>query len=139
MTPAALSVLHRAAFCDGRGWSEDEFTTLLAQKGVSLCTTAHAFALIRVIMDEAELLTLATDPAHQRKGEARVTLQDAENRAAEAGATRIFLEVAADNNAARGLYQSSGYTQIGQRPAYYARRGGRPVTALVLGKDMKTA
>ena len=37
------------------------------------------------------------------------------------GAVHAFLEVAADNGAARALYQACGYSEAGLRSAYYPR------------------
>jgi ribosomal-protein-alanine N-acetyltransferase len=47
------------------------------------------------------------------------------------GARTLFLEVAQDNSAARGLYAAHGFVQIGRRANYYRRRSGL-VDALVL-------
>jgi ribosomal-protein-alanine N-acetyltransferase len=44
----------------------------------------------------------------------------------------MFLEVAADNTAARALYAAAGYQQVGQRRGYYA--GG--IDALVLARPL---
>jgi ribosomal-protein-alanine N-acetyltransferase len=48
------------------------------------------------------------------------------------GAVRLFLEVSTRNPAARGLYQQSGFQQVGRRRAYYADGSD----ALVLSKDL---
>ena len=52
-------------------------------------------------------------------------------RLVERGVTTVFLEVAADNPGAQGLYASLGFVQVGRRKGYYARSGGA-VDALVL-------
>ena len=44
-------------------------------------------------------------------------------RALEAGAADIFLEVGVDNAAARGLYGRLGFREVGRRPAYYTPTG----------------
>ena len=56
--------------------------------------------------------------------------------AAQAGAVRLFLEVAEDNAAARALYDRAGFRPIGRRKAYYARPDGGRTDALVLGRDL---
>jgi len=136
MTPQALASAHARAFSATRAWSADEFETLLGQKGVRLLGDAAAFALIRTIVDETEILTLATDPAKRRCGRARAVLQLAEAQAIEGGATRMFLEVAEDNSAAKALYATAGFTQIGRRPGYYLPKNAAPVAALVLCKEL---
>jgi [ribosomal protein S18]-alanine N-acetyltransferase len=130
----ALAATHARAFTATRAWSDAEFTSLLASRGVILAGDPKAFALGRVTLDEAEILTLATDPAHQRKGLARAVLMQFEAMAKAREASTIFLEVAADNIAALALYSSEGYAQVGQRPGYYDVSAGTPVTALVLRK-----
>lgn len=48
------------------------------------------------------------------------------------GATRLFLEVAEDNAAARALYDRLGFEPAGRRPRYYSRPNGPAVDALLL-------
>lgn len=135
MTPDALAHLHERAFAgQGRPWSAAEFADLLDSDLVFIVGDDRAFALGRVVVGEAELLTLATAPEHQRTGLGRARLAGFEAHAQALGATRFFLEVAADNAAAIGLYQQAGYVQIGRRKGYYARTGGAPVDAVVMEK-----
>jgi ribosomal-protein-alanine N-acetyltransferase len=138
MTPQALAALHAAAFSATRAWSANEFAGLLAHAGTFAVGDDRAFALFRIVLDEAELLTLATAPAMRRQGLARATLLAGETQAKTQGATRIFLEVAEDNAPAIALYTSAGYTQIGRRPGYYVPKNGAPVAALVLHKSLTT-
>lgn len=93
----------------------------------------------RVVMDEAEVLTLATNPADQRKGLARAVLGEFLQRAAQNGADRVFLEVAADNTAAKALYLREGFAEIGKRPNYYANSAGEKISALVLERRLDGA
>ena len=99
---------------------------------------ASSFCLIRSVLDEAEVLTIATVAAMRRRGFARSLLQRAEARAKERGATKIFLEVAEDNEAAITLYTSSGYSQVGRRSGYYLPKDAAPIAALVLRKSLIT-
>ncbi|MFZ3580894.1 GNAT family N-acetyltransferase [Loktanella sp. DJP18] len=136
MTPTALAATHRAAFTTERPWSAVEFADLLAQRGVILCGITSAFVLGRVTFDEAEILTIATHPDRRRKGLARAALAAFCDRAVRAGAATAFLEVAADNDAARALYASENFTQVGLRRAYYHRVDGPPADAVVLRRDL---
>ncbi len=86
--------------------------------------------------DEAEIVTIATDPGAQRQGSARRLLATFEGQASERGATRVFLEVAADNLAAIALYQAAGYHEVARRAGYYNRSGGGRVDALILEKPL---
>lgn len=139
MTPDALATVHKRAFSATRSWSAAEFASLLAQKGTFVCGTSHSYVLVRVTVDEAEVLTLATDPAARRQGLAKAALTEAETAAHKAGAKAMFLEVGEDNIAAKALYAACGYTQVGRRPGYYLPKDAAPVAALVMRKELKPA
>ncbi|KQI72350.1 alanine acetyltransferase [Loktanella sp. 5RATIMAR09] len=136
MTPSELATLHAAAFSATRAWSADEFADLLKHPGTFVIGDAHSFALIRTVLDEAELLTIATAPTMRRQGLARAALTAGERRAQTEGAVTLFLEVAEDNDPAIALYTASGYRQIGRRPGYYLPKDGAPLAALVLRKSL---
>lgn len=136
MTPDTLAALHARAFTAQRPWSATEFAALLDSSHVFLAATENAFALGRVILDEAELLTLATDAGHQRQGLGRQMLTAFETAAQGRGATRAFLEVAADNTPAIALYTSAHYQRDGLRPGYYQTRDGRAVDAVLMSRAL---
>lgn len=138
MTPQSLAKLHAAAFSATRAWSADEFATLLAHPRTFAAGDTECFAMIRTVLDEAEVLTIATHPAKRRQGLARRVLRVAEDQAKSQGAMTVFLEVAEDNSAAINLYTSSGYRQVGRRPGYYLPKDGAPVAALVLRKSLSS-
>lgn len=139
MTPETLSAIHAKAFSATRAWSAAEFASLLSQKGTIVAGTTYSFALIRVVADEAEVLTLATDPTKRRQGLAKAALTDGEKSAEMAGAKTMFLEVGEDNSAAKALYAECGYTQVGRRPGYYLPKNAAPIAALVMRKKLKSA
>ncbi|MDP5360878.1 MAG: GNAT family N-acetyltransferase [Paracoccaceae bacterium] len=138
MTPEDMAALHAKAFSATRAWSVQEFADLLGHSGTLWRGNRDSFILMRIVADEAEVLTIATDPAKRRQGLARAALKDAENAAALAGAREIFLEVAEDNLPAQTLYKAENYHQVGRRPGYYLPKNAAPVAALVLRKDLKT-
>jgi len=131
-----MATTHAATFPHARGWSASEFTDLLAQKHCFACGDARCFALVRVIADEAELLTIATHPDHQRQGLARAVMAQWLAKAGAQGATHAFLEVAADNPAALALYRACGFQKSGHRARYYARKGSDPVDAVMMMRDL---
>ncbi len=132
MSAAGLAETHARAFSPDRGWSEDEIDRLLADPAVIRCGDTSAFVIGRVTLDEAEVLTVATHPDARRLGLARGCLTSFHAQARRAGALQVFLEVASDNPAARALYDSLGYQQVGERNGYYDRPGGKKADALVL-------
>lgn len=131
MTPAALAQLHAAAFHTGRPWSADEFAALLQDPHTHIVTHPGGFALWRAIADEAELLTIAVDPVHQRQGIGRALLH-ALAATANTQAATLILEVAADNAAALALYLGAGFQTVGRRQGYYRRGDGPAADALIL-------
>ena len=138
MTPEEMASLHASAFAgQGRAWTAQEFAALLDSDLVFAINSPNVFALGRVIAGEAELLTLAAHPDFQRQGLARACLARYEAKARNLGAETMFLEVAADNAAALGLYVSAGYTRMAVRAGYYHRAGMSPVDAVMMRKTVK--
>lgn len=117
---APLAALHAASFPDP--WDAKAITDLLATPGTFAFHAPDGFVMARVAAGEAEILTLAVAPHARGKGLGRALLQAAINQARVDGATTMFLEVGADNPAARALYASLGFTKVGDRKGYYQGR-----------------
>lgn len=135
MTPETLARIHADAFAPERGWSAKEFLDLLNQPTVQFFCQSDAFALVRVVADEAELLTLAVAPHAQRRGLATALMHD---WLTAVKAERAFLEVSEDNTAAKQLYLKHGFEVCGRRKDYYVRNGGTAVDALLMQKAIYT-
>jgi ribosomal-protein-alanine N-acetyltransferase len=131
VTPDQMARIHAAAFVQDRSWSAEEIADLLASPLITAFHETGGFALTRLIAGEAELLTIAVDPAHQKQGIGRRLME----RWIASSADTAFLEVAADNVPAIALYQSLGFEQIGVRHRYYLRKDAAAVDALTLSKD----
>jgi ribosomal-protein-alanine N-acetyltransferase len=125
----ALALLHAETFPTA-SWSAASFATLLAQPGVSGFIQDTGFLLLRVAADEAEILTIGV--VDRRRGAGRALMHAAIAAARANGAIRMFLEVAAQNTAARGLYAALGFTEAGRRPAYYEDGGDALLLARAL-------
>ena len=133
----ALAVIHAASF--NRGWSEHEFELLLTDRSVVAdCATSGrrniGFILSRRAADEAEILSVAVARTWRGRGLARRLLDLHLRRLAGLGLRAVFLEVDEDNTPARRLYARAGFREVGRRPRYYARSGGKG--ALVLRRDL---
>ncbi|MEP5728406.1 MAG: GNAT family N-acetyltransferase [Sulfitobacter sp.] len=131
MTPEECATLHQAAFRTERPWQVEEFTTLIAQRFVSMIEHPHGFALTRTVARESELLTLAVDPLHHGRGIGTEILRRWLDSLAKTADT-AFLEVADDNHAAKHLYARLGFSQIARRKGYYARTDAASVDAIVM-------
>jgi len=136
---AAFAALHGAAF--HRGWSADEIETLLIDRAV-IAHRAMAddnlagFILSRLAGDEAEILSVAVAESARGRGLAGKLLDLHMRRLAGLGVQSLFLEVGADNVAARRLYASAGFAEVGQREGYYQGSAESGSTALVLRRDL---
>lgn len=131
--------LHGDAFAPlgERSWSRQDVAELLASRGVAGLVLRDGdedvgFALHRIVADEAELLTIAVDRHHRRRGGGRRLLRGVADEARANGARRLFLEVGADNPAARALYEQAGFRAVGRRDAYYRRAIGPAADAVVM-------
>jgi ribosomal-protein-alanine N-acetyltransferase len=133
--------LHGASFA--HSWSAEEVTALLS--GASTLAAAaldpasgrlRGFVLARLAADEAEILTIAVDPAVRGKGVGRALLTENLRQAARARARAMFLEVDQDNASAVALYKRLGFVKVGERAAYYCRKDGSRATAIVMRKSL---
>ena len=132
---AAIAALHKASF--QRGWGEDEIRRLLMENTVVahraiIGGTMIGFILSRLAAGEAEILSIAIAPARRGRGYARPLLDLHLRRLAGLGARSVFLEVDADNAAARALYRRAGFYDVGRRQSYYQSGA----SALVLRRDL---
>jgi tRNA threonylcarbamoyladenosine biosynthesis protein TsaB len=134
-----LAALHAGSFHDA--WSTEYFASLLGSPGAFAIVAEAAagptgFILVRAAADEAEILSIGVSIGRRRGGVGRRLVAAAAERARQIGAHALFLEVSAANEAARALYASLGFREVGRRPGYY-REGPPPAQdALVLKTDL---
>ena len=113
----------------GEAWTRSQCLGILAMPGVAL-TLARidgriaGFALARAILDEAELLLLATSPRYRRRGIGAALLRSVIAEARGRGVTRVHLEVRAGNEAI-ALYATHGFARVGERRGYYRGKTGQ--------------
>ncbi len=133
----ALARLHAGAFY--RGWPASEFAAYVRDAertpGYAALDTKRrvaGFAMLRLLEDEAELLTIVVDPKWRGKGVGAALLRATMDDLLMTPVTRMFLEVETDNQPAIALYKAFGFAEIGQRKGYYAKPDGTAATALVM-------
>ena len=137
---AVLAALHAACFPD-QPWDGSAMAEILALPG-SLALLALqdglpvGFALGRLMADEAEVLSLGVLPARRRRGAGRALIAALSRQAGGLGARALYLEVAADNQAAQALYRALGFEESGRRRAYYRNGAGPAVDALLLRRAL---
>jgi ribosomal-protein-alanine N-acetyltransferase len=77
------------------------------------------WAGIRVLDDEAEILTVGVVPAARRQGIGSALLRELLDEAGRRGVEEIFLDVSVDNPDAQRIYEREGFTRVGVRRGYY--------------------
>jgi len=90
------------------------------------------YALGSLAADEAELRSIAVDPALRRRGVGRLLFGELCARFVRDGARRCVLEVRESNVTARAFYAELGLEPVGRRPHYYP--GGED--ALLYGANL---
>lgn len=125
----------------GEAWTRVQVEGMLDMPGCWM-TVALAddvivgFSLMRALMDEAELLLLAVDPAWQGRNVGRGLLYDNVAAAKGRNIRHIHLEVR-ETNKAIDLYKSVGFIHSNTRKAYYRGRDGQLFDALSFILELK--
>ena len=137
---AKIAELHAACFRD-EAWDSAALATILAMSGAEGRIACHGAEICGMLItqnlgEDAEILTLGVAPHLRRQGVARALLTDFFARARRAGATRIMLEVAADNAAALALYRALGFVHQGTRQNYYRRGAAASMDAWRLSLEI---
>ena len=89
------------------------------------------FYVLRLVLDESELMDIAVAPAHQSRGFGRALLTDALKTAKLSGARLMHLEVRIGNVRAKALYESFGFKSDAVRRKYYRTATGREDAVLM--------
>ena len=134
--------IERDAFSDP--WSYQSFVELLANPRVFFAVAERGardsdsggvigYVVAWFVVDEAEVANVAVAPEARGMGVGARLLDEALSAARVHGAASVYLEVRDSNAAARALYASRGFVQIGRRRRYYRR----PVEdALVMRREL---
>jgi [ribosomal protein S18]-alanine N-acetyltransferase len=133
--------IERVSFADP--WTEESFRRLLGGHPAIFQVIGYppdagiaGYAIAFSVGEEAELLNVAVEPNFRGRGLAGQMLDAVLIELGGRGVRTAFLEVRESNSAARGLYGSRGFTEIGRRRNYYRR----PVEdALVMRRVLEVA
>jgi ribosomal-protein-alanine N-acetyltransferase len=112
-----LAILHKKCF-PNKPWSADDFRDL-KQSGCEIIMSENGFIVYRIVLDEAEIITIGVNPETRRDGIASAMIRIIENNLKNQGVKKIFLEVALTNIPAQKLYEKCGFKTVGLRPKYY--------------------
>jgi ribosomal-protein-alanine N-acetyltransferase len=136
----AVANLHAKSFY--RGWPRQDIEAYLLDSDTPTLVACDArrniagFAMLRILGDDVELMTIAVDRKFQGKGVGEALMKACFEDLMMTPVKRMILEVAADNPSALRLYQKLGFEKISERKGYYARPDGQPATALVMARDL---
>ena len=131
-----MAALHARCFTVPRPWDALEFATITADPLCFSLIESDGFLLGRAVADEAEILTLAVDPAARRRGMAARLVHGFLAEARQRGAVSAFLEVAASNDAAISLYSQAGFAKVGVRRGYYGGPDSAAIDAVVMARQL---
>ena len=114
--------------CFGDPWSRESFRQLLATPTVyfrcareDVGAPALGYVVAWFVADEGEIANLAVDPEQRRRGIGTALLDAALTEAGRRGAAAVYLEVRESNAAARRVYASRGFVEVGRRTRYYRK------------------
>jgi ribosomal-protein-alanine N-acetyltransferase len=134
-----IAELEKAAFSDP--WSLASFESVLAEPAAFFAVAREnaserivGYVVSWFVADEGEIANLAVREPTRRRGIGSALLDGAIAEGLRRGAENLYLEVRESNDAARRLYASRGFEEIGRRNKYYRH----PVEdAVVLRREMK--
>lgn len=140
----ALADIHGRSFA--KGWKSSELTSLLQDRFVHTYILRRSnyritdrivgFVLVRAVVDESEILTIAVDPEHRKSGAGEALMLEVMRKLYADRVTKLFLEVDASNLPALSLYQKLGFEAVGERKGYYTSGKDKAATALIMQKDL---
>lgn len=118
-----VAEIERASF--GDPWSRRSFTHLVDDPRVffrvSLLPSGElvGYVVAWFVAGEGEIANIAVVPSARGRGIGAALLDAAMEAGAEHGAETLYLDVRETNAAARALYASRGFEQVGRRRSYY--------------------
>jgi [ribosomal protein S18]-alanine N-acetyltransferase len=122
---ATVARLERESFTTP--WSARTFRTLRGRPGAELWVAEHesggvvGYYVLWCIQDQGELANIAVETRYRGQRIGAMLLDHALEVAASRGVQSVYLEVRVSNAAARAMYESRGFEQIGVRRNYYDR------------------
>lgn len=115
-----IAQMEKEYFSDA--WSEKIIADEVAKERVIVIKDKENivdYCIFMIAADEGEILRIAVDNKQRKKGYGKKLLSFAIDEIKRQGVISVFLEVRAANSAARALYSSVGFEEIGKRKNYY--------------------
>lgn len=126
--------------CHTHPWSKKQFLSSIRSHHHCLVVENNsviiAYAIVSVVLREAELLNITVGSDVQGKGVGKAFLQ-ALCTGFSSIADTFFLEVRESNTPAINLYQVLNFNEVGVRPNYYPAKNGRE-DAIIMAKILNS-
>ena len=138
--------IERASFADP--WSADSFLNSLELERIRFLVAEErregdggeagdavllGYVIALAVLEEAEIADIAVSRDARRRGVGGMLLDRVSDELAQRGVRSLYLEVRESNTAARSLYGSREFKQVGRRRGYYRQPSE---DALVLKRDL---
>lgn len=117
--------------------SEYSWTCFVTLPANSFVHQLQGFLLLRVIGDEAEILSIGVKKRVRRNGIGKYLIEQAKRFSTLHQLRSILLEVAETNRNAFGFYKKQGFLKIGIRNNYYVFSGKNKKNALIMQLPIK--
>ena len=117
--------------------SEYSWTCFVTTPANNFVHQLQGFLLLRVIEDEAEILSIGVKKRVQRNGIGEYLIEQAKRFSTLHQLKSILLEVAETNRNAVGFYKKQGFLKIGIRNNYYVFSGKNKKNALIMYLPIK--
>ena len=121
-------LVRQTAFCDPQilrysAVLENDFPASQQRLEVFRGTQVVGLLFSQVLVDEAEILTFCVAPQFRRQGWGLKMLTRLCDDLRRKKVYAVFLEVAMENDGARGFYKAFGFQSIAKRKNYYSKKG----------------
>ncbi|MBO5716019.1 MAG: ribosomal protein S18-alanine N-acetyltransferase [Clostridia bacterium] len=117
----AVAELEKATFFEP--WSEKSLELFLTDGAFCVaCVDSEvlfSYCTVTCVLDEAQIINVATDSEHRGRGLAREVLEFVFDECKKRNITSISLEVRESNAPAIALYNSLGFSMAGVRKNFY--------------------
>lgn len=137
--------IEQASFADP--WSAESFRTSLDPKRMRFLVASSVgpgagdaarlvgYVIALLLSDEAEVADIAVAVSARQRGVGGMLLDAMLAEAAALGVRTVYLDVRESNSAARALYESRTFREVGRRRGYYRQTAE---DALLLRRDFVT-
>ena len=117
------SVAEIERLCFSEPWSAESLLLLTKDENFGMVAIDNgivtAYGGMTCCLDEGSVTNIAVHPDFRRRGLGRAIVRAMLDEAKKRGIRSVFLEVRQSNEAAKALYFSEGFSEIGRRKNFY--------------------